>query len=96
MIYAEIKNQEERIRLQAAMKASKNKNWYRRLQIIELSAEEYSVQKLCNTFELCEATIRNYIHSYNKGGLDKLAPVKPPGRPPRTGGCGPPPYSVCS
>jgi hypothetical protein len=41
MIYAEIKDQEERIRLQDAMKASKNKNWYRRLQVIELSAEKY-------------------------------------------------------
>ena len=85
MIYAEIKDQEERIRLQDAMKASKNKNWYRRLQMIELSAEKYSVQELSNTFKLCEATIRNYIHSYNDGGLDKLAPVKPPGRPPKIG-----------
>jgi transposase len=85
MIYAEIKDQEERIRLQDAMKASKDKNWYRRLQIIELSAEKYSVQDLSSTFKLCEATIRNYIHSYNKGGLEKLKPTKPPGRPPKIG-----------
>jgi transposase len=85
MIYAEIENQEERIRLQDALKAAKDKNWYRRLQVIELSAEKYSVQELCDTFKLCEATIRNYIHAYNQGGLDKLAPVKPPGRPPKIG-----------
>jgi transposase len=83
MIYANIKNQEEHIRLQEALRAAKNKNWYRRLQVIELSAEKYSVQELSDTFKLCEATIRNYIHSYNEGGLDKLAPVKPPGRPPK-------------
>lgn len=85
MIYANIKNEEERIRLQDALRAAKDKNWYRRLQIIELSAEESSVQELCNTFKLCEATIRKYIHSYNKGGLDKLAPRKSPGRPPKIG-----------
>ncbi len=85
MIYAEIKNQEEQIRFQDAMKASKDKNWYRRLQVIELSAEKYSVQELSDTFKLCEATIRDYIHSYNEGGLDRLAPVKPPGRPPKIG-----------
>jgi transposase len=85
MIYAKIKDQEERIRLADAMKATKDKNWYRRLQVIELSAEKYSVQELSDTFKLCEATIRNYIHSYNEGGLDRLAPVKPPGRPPKIG-----------
>ena len=85
MIYAEIKDQEERIRFQDAMKASKDKNWYRRLQIIEFSVKQYSVQELSDRFKLCEATIRNYIHSYNEGGLDKLSPVKPPGRPPKIG-----------
>ena len=83
MIYAEIKNVEERIRLQDALKATKDKNWYRRLQIIELSAEKYSVQELSDSFKLCEATVRNYIHSYNEGGLDGLAPGKSPGRPPK-------------
>ena len=88
MIYAEIRSQEERIRLQDTLKAAKDRNWYRRLQVIELSAEKYTifcVQELCDTFKLCEATIRNYIHAYNQGGLDKLAPVKPPGRPPKIG-----------
>ena len=85
MIYAEIKDEEARIGLMDALKAVKDKRYYRRLQIIELSAEKYSVQELCDTFKLCEATIRNYIHSYNEGGLDKLAPVKPPGRPPKIG-----------
>jgi transposase len=85
MIYAEIKDQEELIRFQDAMKATKDKNWYRRLQIIEFSVKKYSVPELSDRFKLCEATIRNYIHSYNEGGLDRLAPVKPPGRPPKIG-----------
>lgn len=83
MIYAEIKSQEEQKHLDDALRASEKKNWYRRLQIIFLSAQEYSVQKLSEMFKLCEATIRNYIHTYNQGGLHKLAPRKPPGRPPK-------------
>ena len=88
MIYAEIKSQKEQKRLDDALKASKKKSWYRRLQVIAFSAQkskEYTVQKLSEMFKLCQQTIRNYIHAYNEGGLDKLAPVKPPGRPPKIG-----------
>jgi transposase len=88
MIYAEVKSPEEQKRLDDALKTSKKKSWYRRLQIIALSAQkskEYTVQKLSEMFKLCQQTIRNYIHAYNQGGLDKLAPVKPPGRPPKIG-----------
>jgi transposase len=83
MIYANIKSEEERKRLYDAMKASRNKNWYRRLQIIALSAEKHTVKELSEMFKICQATIRSYINSYNQGGLDKLAPVKPTGRPPK-------------
>jgi transposase len=86
MIYAEVKNPEEQSLLDDALKASKKKSWYRRLQIVALSAQkskEYTVQKLSEMFKLCQQTIRNYIHAYNNGGLSKLAPVKPPGRPPK-------------
>ena len=85
MIYAKIKSQKEQKRLYDALKSSQKKNWYRRLQIISLSAKKYTVQKLSEMFELCEATIRNYVHSYNEGGLDKLKPVKQTGRPPKIG-----------
>jgi hypothetical protein len=27
-------------------------------------------------FDLCQGTIRNYIHDYNSGGLEQLAPDK--------------------
>ena len=83
MIYAEVKRPEEQKRLDEALKASKKKSWYRRLQVIALSAQKYTVQKLSEMFRLCEQTIRNYIHSYNEGGLAKLAPGKPTGRPPK-------------
>ena len=83
MIYAKIKDEEEQKQLDDALKASKSKNWYRRLKIIALSAAKHTVKQLGEMFDLCEATIRNYIHSYNQGGLDKLAPGKPTGRPPK-------------
>lgn len=41
------------------------------------------MHQLSELLGVCEATIRNYIHSYNQGGLDKLKPVKQPGRPPK-------------
>ena len=80
MIYAKIKNQEE---LNNALKSSQNKNWYRRLQVIQLSSKEYSVEDLGEIFNLSKATIRNYIHSYNHGGLENLKPSKSTGRPPK-------------
>jgi len=83
MIYANIKNVEERERLYKALRTSKSKNWYRRLNIIALSSANYTVKELSEMFNLCEATIRNYIHSYNQGGLENLMPTKPSGRLPK-------------
>jgi len=53
------------------------------LRIIFLSAARYTVEQLSEMFDLCQTTIRNYIHSYNKSGLDELKPGKPTGRPPK-------------
>ncbi|MDQ1253431.1 MAG: hypothetical protein QG646_2598 [Euryarchaeota archaeon] len=83
MIYAKIKNQEEQRKLNNTLKSSQNKNWYRRLQVIQLSDKKYSVEDLSEIFNLSKATIRNYIHSYNYGGLDNLKPSKSTGRPPK-------------
>jgi transposase len=58
--------------LDDALKASNNKNWYRRFQVIALSAQKYTVQKLSEMFKLCQATIRSYIHTYNQVGLEAL------------------------
>lgn len=83
MIYTEIKSTEEPKSLDAAQKASKDKKWYRRLIIIALSAQKYTVQKLADMFGLCQATVRSYIHAYNDGGLEQLQPKKAKGRPPK-------------
>ena len=81
MIYAEIKTQEEQERLDASLKASKDKKWYRRLKVVAISAKKYTVNQLSEMFNLCRATIRSYIKSYNEGGLDELTPGKSTGRP---------------
>ena len=83
MIFGKIKDQEEQERLDDALKASKNKKWYRRLQVVANSAKKFTVKQLSIMFAICEATIRSYIKLYNEGGLDKLAPVKQTGRPPK-------------
>jgi transposase len=85
MIYAKIENQEEYKRLEDALKASKNKSWYRRLEIIQNSAKGIIVPKLNEIFGICQQTVRNYINAYNQGGLDKLMPDKQTGRPPKIG-----------
>ena len=85
MIYAKIENQEEKKRLADALKASKSKSWYRRLEIIQNSAKGIIVPKLSEIFCICQQTVRNYINTYNLGGLDELMPVKQSGRPPKIG-----------
>jgi len=83
MIYAEYKNSEDKEQLYSELKNAKNKNWYRRLQIVKLSAGKMSVQQLSKIFDLCEAVIRKYIKKYNENGLKELFPSKSPGRPPK-------------
>ena len=83
MIYANIEGQEELERIQATMEVTKDKVWYCRLKIIQLSAQKISVQKLSKDFSLCQRTIRDYIHAYNEGGPEALIPKKSPGRPPK-------------
>lgn len=85
MIYAEISSEEARKRLNEAIEESRDVKWYIRLQVIVLSATKETVEELSQMFNLHEATIRRYIHSYNKGGLDQLAPGKSTGRPPKIG-----------
>jgi len=85
MIYARLKNPEDQKLLDDELKLAKDRNWYRRLQIIKLSAGKHTVQELSQDFDLCQQTIRNYIHAYNEGGLLELKPTKPPGRPPKIG-----------
>jgi transposase len=83
MIYATISSEETRKRLYDAIEEAKDVKWYIRLKIIAVSATKKTVKELSDMFDLCDATIRNYIHDYNNGGLDQLAPDKSTGRPPK-------------
>jgi transposase len=85
MIYATISSEEAQRRLDEAIEEARDVKWYIRLRIIALSATKQTVKELSEMFDLCEATIRNYIHDYNRGGLQQLAPGKSTGRPPKIG-----------
>ena len=73
MIYAKV-DEPDRAELMAAMKRTNDKKWYRRLKIIDLSGQHFSVPTLAIIFNLSPYTIRNYIQRYNSGGLEKLRP----------------------
>jgi len=85
MIYAEISSEEAQKRLNEAIEEARDVKWYIRLKIITLSASKQTVEELSQMFDLSKATIRRYIHGYNKGGLEGLAPDKSTGRPPKIG-----------
>ena len=71
MLYAEVSPQAYD-RLLNAIQQSSARNWYRRLKIIQLSSQGKSVPELATLFDLCKATVRDYIKRYNAGGLDGL------------------------
>jgi len=81
MIYAQLQTKQQLEHLNEELLKTKKKNWYRRLVIIKLSAtEKRSVPELSKMFDLCPATVRSYLRSYNSGGLKAVAPQSPPGR----------------
>jgi transposase len=80
MIYATVSTR-EREALQAEMAATKNIKWYRRLKVIDLSGQGYSVTELAQLFDLCAGTVRRYIHRFNEAGLIGLQPGYGQGRP---------------
>jgi transposase len=81
MIYAKIDAQ-QKAQLDAAMNSTTDAKWYRRLKVIDLSGQGYSVPELSRLFDLGAGAIRRYIHDYNEAGLDELRPAYGPGRPP--------------
>jgi transposase len=85
MIYATISSEEAQRRLHEAIEEARDVKWYIRLKVIALSATKQTVKELSEMFDLCQGTIRNYIHNYNRGGLEQLAPDKSTGRPPKIG-----------
>ncbi|HGJ66862.1 TPA: helix-turn-helix domain-containing protein [bacterium] len=83
MIFAIVDGEKEQQRLDNAIKEAKDKGLYRRLMVIKLSSQGKLIRHIKKEFGICEATIRSYIHRYNKYGLDSLRPKKPTGRPPK-------------
>jgi transposase len=79
MIYADVDEQGQR-ELMQTMKETKEKKWYRRLKIIDLSGQHFSVPSLAIIFNLSPHTIRTYIQRYNSGGIEKLKPGYGKGR----------------
>jgi len=80
MIYAQIIPGDREL-LGSELKAAKAAKWYRRLKIIELSSQGKTVPELANLFGVCKATIRDYIHRYNEGGIGNLRPKRSTGAP---------------
>lgn len=80
MIYAKV-NPEAIEVLETELKKPKDGNWYRRLKIIHLSSQGYTVPQLSRFFDLSCATVRDYIKRYNQGGLAALKPNYSNGRP---------------
>lgn len=80
MLFAEVKP-EAREELMTALKQSSDAKWYRRLKIIQLSSQQTSVPQLATLFDLCTATVRDYITRYNAHGLAGLKRQSSDGAP---------------
>jgi transposase len=81
MLNAQV-NPQDRKTLLAEMNTATDAKWYRRLKVIDLSGQGYSVSDLARLFDLSEATIRSYIHRFNAAGVSGLRPEYGQGRPP--------------
>jgi len=83
MIYAQVNDKGLKL-LEKELKTAKDVKWYRRLKITQLSSQGETVPQLAKRFDVCEATVRDYINRYNSGGLETLKADKSSGRPPAT------------
>lgn len=78
MIYAKANDYET---LEKELEKAENIDWYKRLKIIQLSSQGVSVPQLAQTFDVCQATVRDYIERYNNGGIANLKREYSNGRP---------------
>ena len=73
MIYAKVCDASALERLDAALCQATSLKWYRRLLIIKLSAtERLSAPKLAKMLNLCDDSVRSYIHKYKQFSVLKL------------------------
>lgn len=70
-------------KLSEVLKQASDAKWYRRLKIIQLSSQQTSVLDVATLFDLCTATIRDYIKRYNAHGLAGLKRQSSDGAPPK-------------
>lgn len=80
MLFAEV-SPEASEELSQALKQASDAKWYRRLKIIQLSSQRTSVPQLATLFDLCTATVRDYIKRYNAHGLAGLKRQSSDGAP---------------
>jgi transposase len=82
MLYAEV-NAQATHDLLRELKQTGDSKWYRRLKIIQLSSQGTSVPELATLFDVCAATVRDYITRYNASGLAGLRRQSSDGSPPK-------------
>jgi len=82
MIQAKIKDEDCKL-LEEELKTTKDIKWYKRLKIVQLSSLGEKISKLAKTFDVCKATVRDYIKRYNNDGLESLKRRNSDGRPPK-------------
>jgi transposase len=82
MISAQV-NAETRELLEAELKSTKDAKWYRRLMVIFQSSQGKTVPYLAEFFAISRATVRDYIHRFNSGGLEALRRQYSQGAPPK-------------
>ena len=82
MIFAKVIDEGLKL-LKKELKSTRDAKWYRRLKIVQLSSQKRTVSQLAKDFDVCEATVRDYIRRYNEGGLEALKRSNSNGRPPK-------------
>ena len=80
MIYVKANDESSKL-LEEELKTTRDAKWYRRLKIIHLSSLGETISKLAKTFDVCKATVRDYIKRYNDVGLESLKRRNSNGRP---------------
>jgi transposase len=80
MLYAHV-SPEALEKLEEELKSATDAKWYRRLKVIHLSAQRKCVHLIATFFDLCPATVREYITRYNTEGLGGLHREASPGAP---------------
>lgn len=83
MIYAQVDDKGLKF-LEKELKSTEDVKWYKRLKIIQLSSQGETVPQLAKQFDVCQATVRDYIKRYNSGSLLVLKAGKSSGCPPKT------------